>query len=81
MDEWLRAAQIAPALLLILFAESWGSVRSMALQSGDRVLMRRELAALGASNLASGVLQGLPVGAGLSAALATPLGGGPGGGA
>jgi MFS superfamily sulfate permease-like transporter len=75
MDEWLRAAQIAPALLLILFAESWGSVRSMALQSGDRVLMRRELAALGASNLASGVLQGLPVGAGLSAALANQAAG------
>lgn len=70
MAEWLHAAQIAPALLLILFAESWGSVRSLALQTGDSVNTRRELAALGAANLASGLLQGLPVGAGFSAATA-----------
>lgn len=70
VDDWLHAAQIAPALLLILFAESWGSVRSLALQSGDALSTRRELAALGAANLASGLLQGLPVGAGFSAASA-----------
>lgn len=70
LDQWLRAAQIAPALLLILFAESWSSVRSLALQSGEPVVIRRELAALGTANLASGLLQGLPVGAGFSAAMA-----------
>lgn len=69
-EQWLRAAEIAPALLLILFSESWGSVRSLALQEGDRVDANRELLALGACNLASGVLQGLPVGAGFSAAAA-----------
>lgn len=69
-EAWLHATQIAPALLLILFAESWGAVRSLALQAGDTVDTRRELAALGAANLASGLLQGLPVGAGFSAAAA-----------
>lgn len=73
---WLRAAEIAPALLLILFAESWGSVRTLALQHADRVAPRRELLALGLSNLASGILQGLPVGAGFSASSASEAAGG-----
>ena len=50
-DHWLRAAEIAPALLLILFAESWGSVRSLALQKGDTVNANRELLAFGSANL------------------------------
>lgn len=69
-EHWLRAAEIAPALLLILFAESWGSVRSLALQIGDRVDANREMLAFGLSNMVSGLLQGLPVGAGFSAAAA-----------
>lgn len=69
-EHWLRVAEIAPALLLILFAESWGSVRSLALQSGDQVNADRELMAFGACNLVSALLQGLPVGAGFSAAAA-----------
>ena len=75
-DHWLQAMQIAPALLLILFAESWGSVRSLALQNGDRVDANRELLALGAANLTCGLLQGLPVGAGFSAAAANYAAGG-----
>jgi MFS superfamily sulfate permease-like transporter len=75
-DHWLRAAEIAPALLLILFAESWGSVRSLALQNGDDVSANRELLALGAANLVSGLVQGLPVGAGFSAAAASQAAGG-----
>lgn len=75
-DQWLRAAEIAPALLLILFAESWGSVRSLALQHGDTVRANRELMALGAANLVSGLVQGLPVGAGFSAAMASQSAGG-----
>ncbi|WP_296902003.1 SulP family inorganic anion transporter [Polaromonas sp.] len=75
-EHWLRAMEIAPALLLILFAESWGSVRSLALQSGDRVDANHELLALGAANLASGLVQGLPVGAGFSAASASQAAGG-----
>ncbi|MDD0811368.1 SulP family inorganic anion transporter [Curvibacter sp. RS43] len=73
---WLRAAEIAPALLLILFAESWGSVRSLALQNGDTVQANRELLALGAANLLCGLVQGLPVGAGFSAASASQAAGG-----
>ena len=75
-EHWLRAAEIAPALLLILFAESWGSVRSLALQTGDRVDANREMLAFGASNAISALLQGLPVGAGFSAAAANHAAGG-----
>ena len=75
-EHWLRAMEIAPALLLILFAESWGSVRSLALQNGDKVDANRELLALGAANVASGMVQGLPVGAGFSAAAANHAAGG-----
>ncbi|MCJ0761806.1 SulP family inorganic anion transporter [Variovorax terrae] len=74
--QWLHAMEIAPALLLILFAESWGAVRSLALQGGDRVDANRELLALGAANVACGLVQGLPVGAGLSAASASQAAGG-----
>lgn len=76
MDHWLRAAEVAPALLLILFAESWGSVRSLALQTGDTVDANREMLAFGAANLTSALLQGLPVGAGFSAASANFSAGG-----
>lgn len=75
-SHWLRAAEIAPALLLILFAESWGSVRSLALQQGDSVDANRELLAFGSANLLSALLQGLPVGAGFSAAAANYAAGG-----
>ncbi|CAN5428522.1 SulP family inorganic anion transporter [soil metagenome] len=73
---WFQALQLAPALLLILFAESWGSVRSLALQGGDRVDANRELLALGAANLSCGLVQCLPVGAGFSAAEANHAAGG-----
>lgn len=73
---WLHAMELAPALLLILFAESWGAVRSLALQNGDRIDANRELLALGAANLAGGLVQGLPVGAGFSAAAANHAAGG-----
>lgn len=76
IEQWLHILEIAPALLLILFAESWGSVRSLALQSGGVVLANRELLALGAANLLSGLVQGLPVGAGFSAASASQTAGG-----
>ena len=75
-ERWLQAMELAPALLLILFAESWGSVRSLALQSGDRVDANRELLALGVANLSCGLVQGLPVGAGFSAAAANHAAGG-----
>lgn len=75
-ERWLQAMQLAPALLLILFAESWGSVRSLALQSNQHVNANRELLALGVANLSCGLVQGLPVGAGFSAAAANHAAGG-----
>lgn len=69
-DAWLSAAELAVGLVVLLFAESWGSMRSLALRRGDVLDANRELAALGVANLASGLLQGMPVGAGFSASAA-----------
>lgn len=70
LEEWLRAMELAVALMLVLFAESYGSIRASALRHGDAVSVNRELLALGAANLVSGLLQGMPVGAGYSATTA-----------
>ena len=73
---WALAANVAPALFMVLFAESWGTVRSIALRRGEVIQPRREMLALGAANMASGLLQGLPVGAGYSASTANESAGG-----
>ncbi|WP_077560960.1 SulP family inorganic anion transporter [Polaromonas sp. C04] len=75
MDRWLRIAELAGGLLVIVFAESWGSVRSMALLHGDAIEPNRELWAIGTSNLVSGLLQGMPVGAGFSVTAANEAAG------
>ncbi len=67
IDEWTQAAELSVALMLILFAESYGAVRSCALRHGDAIRVNRELLALGAANMAAGLFQGMPVGAGYSA--------------
>ena len=67
LDTWFRVAEMAVALMLILFAESYGSVRSCALRHGDAIKVNRELLALGVANVAAGLFQGVPVGAGYSA--------------
>jgi len=67
IDQWLRIAELSIALMLILFAESYGSIRTTALQQGDAIHVNRDLLALGCANLCSGLLQGMPVGAGYSA--------------
>jgi len=69
-DAWLSVAELAVGLVVLLFAESWGSMRSLALRRGDVLDANRELAALGLANVASGLLQGMPVGAGFSASAA-----------
>jgi MFS superfamily sulfate permease-like transporter len=69
-DAWAHAAGLAFTLLLVLFAESYGAVRSCALRHGDTIGVNRELVALGIANLASGLFQGMPVGAGYSATFA-----------
>jgi len=65
--DWLRLGELAFALMLILYAESYGSIRTFALRHGDDVDSNRDLLALGGANLLSGLFQGVPVGAGYSA--------------
>lgn len=62
-----RLIQLTLPLVLILFAESWGTMRALALRHGDTIEPDRELAALGFSNIAAAIVQGMPVGAGFSA--------------
>lgn len=67
---WARLVQWAVPLALIVFAESWGTVRSLALDEGDQLQPNRELRALGLANCLAGAAQGMPVGAGFSAGMA-----------
>ena len=64
--DWLRLAQFAFPIAIVLLAESWATIRSLASIRGDPIVSEREIAALGLANLASGILRGLPVGAGFS---------------
>ncbi len=70
-----RLAQLAAPIALILFAESWGTMRSLALRHGDPLSANRELGALGVANLAAALAQGMPVGAGFSAGSANEAAG------
>jgi MFS superfamily sulfate permease-like transporter len=70
-----RLVQLVLPLVLILFSESWGTIRTLALRHGDTVLPGRELAALGAANFVVGLFQGMPVGAGFSAGSANEAAG------
>ncbi|MBS0580292.1 MAG: SulP family inorganic anion transporter [Proteobacteria bacterium] len=63
---WLAMVEFSVALMFILFAESYGSIRTYALRHEDPVQPNRDLLALGVANLVSGLLQGTPVGAGYS---------------
>lgn len=74
-SEWLRLGELAFAMLFVLYAESYASMRSFALKYGEPVSANRELLALGLSNLASGLFAGLPVGAGYSATAANEAAG------
>ncbi|HEY4081027.1 MAG TPA: SulP family inorganic anion transporter [Burkholderiaceae bacterium] len=74
-EQWMRLGELALALVLLLFAESYGAIRTMALKHGDAVAPNRDLAALGLSNLVSGLFQGSPVGAGYSATSANEAAG------
>ena len=73
--QWLALANTALPLALILFVEAWGTIRTLALRHGDSIEPNRELVALGAANLLSGSLGGLPVGAGFSASSASEAAG------
>ncbi|HTJ89796.1 MAG TPA: SulP family inorganic anion transporter [Acidocella sp.] len=73
--DWTNVIEIALPLFIILFAESWTSIRGLALPHGDQVSTNRELLALGCANLGAGLLQGMPVGAGFSASSAAEAAG------
>jgi MFS superfamily sulfate permease-like transporter len=70
-----RIAQLVLPLVLILLAESWGTMRALALRHGDMLEPNRELGALGLANLASALVQGMPVAAGFSAGSASEAAG------
>ncbi len=65
-DQWLSLSELALALMFILYAESYGSIRTFALKHNENVQPNRDLIALGVANVVSGLLQGTPVGAGYS---------------
>ena len=75
LDEWMRAGELAFGLVVLIFAESWGSMRSQALIHGDSLNANKELVVLGACNMVSSLLQGMPVGAGFSASSANAAAG------
>ena len=72
---WLPLTEFALALMFILYAESYGSIRTFAVKTDDEVQPNRDLLALGAANIVSGLFQGTPVGAGYSATAANAAAG------
>ncbi|RXZ36688.1 SulP family inorganic anion transporter [Oxalobacteraceae bacterium CAVE-383] len=74
-SEWLRVAELSVAMVMILYAESYSSIRSFAMKHGDSVSPNRDLLALGLANLVSGLFHGMPAGAGYSATSANEAAG------
>jgi sulfate permease, SulP family len=64
--QWLSSVELAAALLLILYAESYSSIRGFALKHNDPVEPNRDLLVLGVANVLCGLFHGMPVGAGYS---------------
>lgn len=65
--QWLRLAELAIAMVLILYAESYSAIRTFAFKHGDGSAPNRDLMAFGVANIFSGLFHGMPVGAGYSA--------------
>ncbi len=63
---WLPLGEFSLALMFILYAESYGSIRTYALKHDEEVQPNRDLLAFGVANVVSGLFQGTPVGAGYS---------------
>jgi MFS superfamily sulfate permease-like transporter len=64
--QWLPTVEFALALMFILYAESYSSIRTFALRHDGAVQPNRDLIALGVANVISGAFHGTPVGAGYS---------------
>jgi MFS superfamily sulfate permease-like transporter len=67
---WLATTSAALPLGLLIFVESWGTCRSLALRHGDILDPNRELIAIGLANIAAASIGGQTVGAGFSASSA-----------
>jgi MFS superfamily sulfate permease-like transporter len=72
---WLSVASASFPLALIIFVESWGTCRTLALRHGDSLDPNRELIAIGLANLAGASIGGQPVGAGFSGSAANETAG------
>lgn len=75
LHQWLGAVSASLPLGLVIFVESWGTTRTMALRHGDSLNPDRELIAIGLANLAAAVAGGQTVGAGFSASSANEISG------
>lgn len=64
--QWLPMVEYALALMFILYAESYSSIRTCALRHDATTQPNRDLMALGLANVVSGAFHGTPVGAGYS---------------
>jgi sulfate permease, SulP family len=64
--KWLQVIEFSLALMFILYAESYSSIRAFALKHDESVEPNRDLIALGVANIVAGFFQGTPVGAGYS---------------
>ncbi len=73
--QWLRVGELSLAMVMILYAESYSSIRSFAMKHGDPVASNRDLLAIGVGNLLSGLFHGMPAGAGYSATSANEAAG------
>jgi len=74
-EQWWTLGELAFALMFVLYAESYGAIRTFALKHDESVQPNRDLVALGVANIVSGLLQGTPVGAGYSATAANEAAG------
>jgi SulP family sulfate permease len=72
---WPQLIEFSLALMFILYAESYSSIRTFALKHDDAVQPNRDLVALGIANLVSGLFHGTPVGAGYSGSSANDAAG------
>lgn len=73
--QWLRVGELSLAMVMILYAETYSSIRSFAMKHGDPVAPNRDLLAIGIGNLLSGLFHGMPAGAGYSATSANEAAG------
>jgi sulfate permease, SulP family len=72
---WPQTIEFALALMFILYAESYSSIRTFALKHDETVQPNRDLIALGVANLVSGLFHGTPVGAGYAGSSANDAAG------